>query len=352
MILNRYLLREITLPFVAITGGLAFIFASYTISRYLADAAQGRIAAGAVLELIGLRVIIALELLLPVGLYLGLIFGLGRLYRDNEMAVLQASGLSRWQMLWPLLRLIVLVALLVGMLALFARPWAYAQVYQLEAEAEARLDLAQIDAGRFQGGPDGGLVIYSQQTLAKIPKLHNAFATQMQDGQRIIIVASSVTQQAVPDHPPTLIFHDGHIYYLEPGGSHDLVLQFAELRWQRELPSEVVGYKRKAATTLQLLQSSSNNDAAERQWRLSRPFAAVFLALLGIAFARSSPRRGRAGNAFAAVLIFLFYYNLTGLARTWVENGDLPVMPGIYWVDALVAVLVWWLLFRPGQRHY
>ncbi|MDN5862509.1 MAG: LPS export ABC transporter permease LptF, partial [Salinisphaera sp.] len=300
----------------------------------------------------GLRAIVSLELLLPLGLYLGLIFGLGRLYRDSEMAVLQASGLSRRQMLWPLLRLIVLTAILVGLLSVFVRPWAYGQIYRLEASAQAQLDLAFVEAGRFQGTPRGSLVVYSQQALTEVPALHETFATWVNDGERVIVVAERVTQQPRPGHPPSLVFHNGRAYRLDPQGSGDLMLRFQTLRWDREPSREVIGYKRKAASTLALMDSADNDDASERQWRLSRPLATIFLGLLGIAFARSSPRRGRAGNAFAAVVLFLLYYNLAELARTWVDNGSLPVIPGIYWVDALMGLLACWLLFRPGMRHY
>ena len=82
------------------------------------------------------------------------------------------------------------------------------------------------------------------------------------------------------------------------------------------------------------------SDVAELQWRLSRPLATLLLALIAVPLARSSPRQGRNEKIFTAALIFALYYNLSGLARTWVEQGTVGSFPGIWWLHFLLSVLV------------
>lgn len=340
------------MPFLAITAGLVFIFASYTSADYLADAAQGRFAVDTVLQLVGLKIVIALEVLLPIGLYLALIFGLGRLYRDREMIALQAGGLTRARMLTPLVRISVLIALIVGAISLFGRPWAYGRIYALETTAEAQMNIASIQPGRFRTSGDGRLAVLAQGVHPDEHRLEGVFVTLDEGGHRLVIRAKRMTQTPQPDGPPVLTFHEGRFYRLDKTGRADQTLHFGSLVWRPEASEEVVGYKRKAAPTRQLLTSTDTDDIAERQWRLSRPLATVFLALLGIGFARSSPRRGRFGNAFAAAVTFALYYNTASIARTWVEHGSVPPLPGIYWLDALVGLLALALLFRPRLLHY
>lgn len=372
VITDRYLIREISLPFVAITLGLIALFASYSATVYLADAASGQLPTDIVLKLIGLKVLIALEVLLPLGFYLGIIFGLGRLYTDQEMTALQAGGLSRAAMMRPLLWITLLMAIIAGLLAIFGRPWAYSQVYALEISAQQQIDITQLDTGRFQSTGDGKFVLYAQDVVKHPKALQDAADTESdsrigntlgnifvalddpsgQGSDRIIIRAQRLTQIPQKDAPPTLKFHEGRLYRLDRNGAGDEILHFGTFTWVARASDRVVGYKRKAASSRSLLSATDTDDIAERQWRFSRPLATVFLGILGMAFARSSPRRGRSVNSFAAAVGFALYYNLAGIARTWVEQGDVPLVPGIYWVDALIGALALVLLFRPGIRFY
>ena len=54
----------------------------------LGDIARGRVPAAMMLSQLGLQVIRYLPLILPLGLMLGLLLAVGRLYRDAEMPVL------------------------------------------------------------------------------------------------------------------------------------------------------------------------------------------------------------------------------------------------------------------------
>ena len=55
---------------------------------------------------------------------------------------------------------------------------------------------------------------------------------------------------------------------------------------------------------------------------------------------------------FAAAVCFALYYNLAGIARNWVEQASVPALPGIYWVDGLVALLLAVLWWGPRRTAY
>ena len=94
MIISRYLMKEIFSALLAVTLVLLLIFLSNQLVRYLSYAASGKIAANIVLQLLGFEIPYLLALLLPLGLYLGIILAYGRLYVDSEMPVLNACGLG------------------------------------------------------------------------------------------------------------------------------------------------------------------------------------------------------------------------------------------------------------------
>lgn len=346
MISDRYLLRAVFWPCLAITTGLATIFASYSITRYLAEAAESQQALGSLAQMIGLRVLVSLEVLLPLGLYLGLIFGLGRLYADNEMTAWQAGGLSFARLLRPLLAFTLVITMLVGALSSFGRPWAYGQLYRLEAAAVQQLDMTLVTPRRFF--TSGDAVIYARGKSDDGQRLDGVFARFNDDDQRVMIRAAHLRRTTDETGAPTLAFTDGHLYRLGAAGESDSILSFKHLQWHLQLSRRVVGYKRKAASSRQLLSATDADDIAERQWRFSRPLATVFLALLAITFARAASKRSRAASTVAATVSFALYYGVASIARSWVEQGVVPVVPGVYWVDALVGLLACGLLF--GRR--
>jgi len=118
-----------------------------------------------------------------------------------------------------------------------------------------------------------------------------------------------------------------------------------------------VGYKTKAESTLDLSDSNNPVDLAEFQWRLSTPLSTLLLALLAVPLSRSRPRQGKYAKMLGAVLIYAVYYNLMGMARTWVEQQRVAAQPGIWWVPMVLAVLILvffipWSWLRPRRHHH
>ena len=50
------------------------------------------------------------------------------------------------------------------------------------------------------------------------------------------------------------------------------------------------------------------------------------------------------------MLAYAAYYNLKAMAKTWVERGIVGPVPGLWWVDVLLGVVVLLLLWRPWPQ--
>ena len=74
------------------------------------------------------------------------------------------------------------------------------------------------------------------------------------------------------------------------------------------------------------------------------PLSVVLLSLLAVPLGRTSPRQGKYGRLFIAVLAYLVYSNLLGIANTWVTRGLVPTAIGMWWVHVLLltGVVVLW----------
>lgn len=345
LLIERYILKEVCRPLVALLAVLTFIFASYTASRYLNDAADGVIGLGTVLRITGYRVLIALEILAPVGLYVAVVLGLGRLYHDQEMTVIAASGVNPLRVYGAVALLAVPAAVAVALLSAYGRPWAYAQTYALEARQANDLDLTRLLAGRFNVNADSGRMILAERIDLAEGRLHDVLIYSG-SGARGHLVRAREAWLADPDPThPVLELRDGISYSLKQRGADDQTLRFGQLTLHLEPVAAAVEYKRKATTTAMLGTATALPERAELQWRLSRGPTALLLALLAVSLSRIPPRSGQFSNLLPVTAVFAAVYYTGGMLRNLIENGSLPPAPGMWWIPLLMtaaAVLVMW----------
>ncbi len=328
---------------------LLVIFAAFSSAAYLADAAQGLLPLATVGQLILLKTLITLDVLLPSSLYLAVVVGLGRLYTDAEMTALNASCVSELRILRPVLQLSLLVAVLVGVLSLHTRPWAYRMIYNLEAQALAELDISRLEAGRFYKLGKTNEVLFAERIDRKLKRMEGVFLRRLSGtSTRVIYAREAYLPSAGLDANPNMIFKNGYGYALDRKGGQDLTLKFKTLILHLAGADPTNrGYKRKAEPSMRLSQSTSPGDIAEFQWRLSMPVVTLLLGLMGVPLSRTPPRQGRFAKLLTAVLVFAIYYNLLNIAKSWVDQGRVEILPGLWWVHILPLALLLGLIMQP-----
>jgi len=349
MIIDRYIMREIIKPTLAVCGILVFIFGCYMATRFLADALVGQLPGTTVIVLILLRIAIALEVLLPTTLYLSVVVALGRLYKDSEMTALSACGVSMGRILRPVFVTAVMIGIIVAGLSLFIRPWAYDKYYRLKAHAEANFDLRRMNDGTFYETESGARVIYAEKVDQQRDEARRVFIRTQRDDALQVIFAGKANQSTDPvSGKQIVVFTDGTLYEFSRMGEAGRVVQFEQSAIPIEAKNELrLKYRVKSVSTGTLARSDDSQEIAEFQWRLSTPLATVLLAMLGVPLSRSSPRRGKYAKVTTAVVIFAVYYNLSALTKKWVEKGILDTIPGIWWMQLLLAGLLLVLLWPP-----
>lgn len=334
---------------------LVVIFATMSSAELLGEASAGLVPVDIVIALVLLQTLNALGLLLPTALYFSVVVALGRLYTDSEMTALSASGVSELRVLRAVFRVSLIVAILAGILAIYTRPWAYQTSYVLEAKAAASLDFSKLKAGEFYEFTRSNIIIFAQGINRKDNRLQNVFLQQNQgDKTQVISAKQAYFAPATWTSASALVFSEGFAYVLDRRGKKDMIIKFGTLRLVRDDDddddSTKIGYKRKAEPTKNLARSDQPKDIAEFQWRLSTPLATMLLGLLGVPLSRSAPGQGRYARLFIAVIVYAIYFNLAGMAKTLVEQGQVGALPGVWWAHALPIVLLLILLLRPMQR--
>jgi lipopolysaccharide export system permease protein len=329
------------------------VFTGYSFAVKLSQAAAVALPLPVVVQLIGLNSLIAMEVLLPTALYLSIISTLSRFYRDSEMTAMNSAGFSEGRLIRTVVIPALVVAILVGTVSLYARPWAYRQSYQIEADAQAEFDIRKIEPGTFVEMQDAQYVLFARGVDQRSGTLSEVFVqTTTGAGTKVQVIYAHEAYM-----PPVNLgearnfeFRDGYSYVLDPQSTRDTTLKFKQLSIPIPGIEKDTSYRRKAESTRTLAQSDASKDIAEYQWRLSTPLATLVLALVAIPLSRSTPRQGRHTSFILAITMYTGLFILTSAARNWVADGKIPANPGIWAVYALPLLLFAVLMWAPRLK--
>jgi lipopolysaccharide export system permease protein len=350
-IFNRYLLKEVIGGWLAVTVVLTLVLVSTKLVRYLAEAAEGDIAGEVIFRLLGLQMVRYLVLVVPFALALGVVLGLGRLYRDNEMVVMSACGVGPARIYKPLMTVGALVAVGLAWFSLQIVPEVQGMSNRLMATAQQQADLTVFGAGRFNELHSGQLTFYAERLSDDRNRMENVFIVfrdqdEPDNTPQMLTARSAHRVLDEKTGEDFLVLVDGYRYEGRPGQADYRVMHFGKYGVRVELPNITdVAELREAVPTRQLLNSGDPLDIAELQWRLVLPVSVIVLLLLAVPLCKSSPRQGRYGRLAVAVLLFVIYYNLLATAKAWVGRGVIQPIIGLWWVP-LIPVLLTIVLLR------
>src|SRR5271156_5236496 len=181
-------------PFLVTLGMLSALFASYSAASFLADAVNGLLPTDMIAILIGLKLLIAFEVLIPISLYISVVLAFGRLYSDSEFTAMFALGMTPRRVMGIVAMLAGSLALLVTVLSLAVRPWAYQRSHELSQRAETLLDVDYMEAGTFYLGDHGNRGIFVEHRVGPNTPAQNIFVRTMHENHPRIIYAQAAHQ--------------------------------------------------------------------------------------------------------------------------------------------------------------
>ncbi len=345
-ILDRYLLKELAFGTLGSAALLLVVTVGGTLSDVLSKVAAGRYPASVMFPVLGLRVLDALSALLPVALFLGVLLGLARLYRDSEMHVLSSSGMGPAGLLRPALLLATPTLLVVGAIALWLGPWSAAASQALVDNANRSVIAAGLEAGRFTELPGGNGVIYTQALSPDGQRLTRVFVASekahTQGAPEVDLVTAARGRMFVDPGSGDrfLVLRDGHRYSGVLGQDDWRLLDYRRNDVSLASINADAGNAGAGSpheqNTLALLRSRAPADRAELAWRIVAPLSVLVLALLALPLARQNPREPFYGRLLLAVLAYLVFANALGIGRAEIMSGK----RGGIWLMALVLLAV------------
>lgn len=357
LIIFRYLSKQMLQVMLAVTFVVLLIIMSGRFVNYLAQAATGTLKADFLFAIIGYRIPEFLVMILPLGLFLGILLAYGRLYVDNEMTVLSACGLSRNQLLGMTMVPAVGVMLLVALLSLVIAPLGIKKVERIFAEQDSLTEFDTLVSGRFQKF-GRQRVTYAEELTDDHQQMNKVFIANRNVnsnnlGAMTLLLAEKARMEvnAGAGGQRYLILDDGYRYDLTPGALPLREIEFGHygLRMEEHRPRKEIS-KEQALPTMNLMDYDAPGHRAELQWRISLPLLIPVVVLMALPLSRVNPRQGRYIKLLPGILLYLLYLALLMSGRGAIEDGRLPPDIGLWPVHALFLLIALTLyLVEPGK---
>lgn len=215
-----YVFRQAMGPLLAILGALAAI-AILTQGLNQLDLIVTNRNAGLAFAWVTLLALPQLiSLILPMAVFIAVVYALNRMQSESEIAVLYGAGVSRQRIAGPIIQLAIIAALAHLTINVIVQPWAFAQ--RREVLYSLRTDIASslIEEGSFTF-PAEGLTLYAR-SRGSGGELRDLL---INDGRPELPITYTARAGAIvtSDGVPAIVMRDGQIQRQNASGEVDVL---------------------------------------------------------------------------------------------------------------------------------
>jgi lipopolysaccharide export system permease protein len=350
--LDRYLFRQVALPFGAILFCLtAVVWLTQVLQRMDLIVEDG----GSLLAFLRVTVLLIPSLLaaiIPFALVCGVLYGLNVLATDNELPVMGAAGASRVRIARPILFLSLIASAGVLAINLDLQPRSYKALKQTVQDVRSDIARSLIRAGTFTQVTDGimvyaeevrpgdqyvGLLIHDSRNPAETRTItaSNALFRMTADGPRLLLLRGTA-QRASPltGEVEVAPFMEGS-------------LSLATFEQDGTAPERAIEASERTLTELWNPDLSKSYDAllagsfaAEGHARLATSLYPVAFALIAAAVLLPAPiaRRGQASRVALAIVLALGARTLGYLVQA--AAAEAPRLNPVQYAVPILAIIM------------
>ncbi|MET0267808.1 MAG: LPS export ABC transporter permease LptF [Duganella sp.] len=342
MIFQRALRREMAMAAGASFTVLFSVCVTWTLIRILGNAAGGKVASGDVLALILFATVNYLPTLLMLTSFISVLMVVTRSYRDSEMVVWFASGLSLTRWLSPVLSFGIPMMLLTAALSFVAAPWAKQKSEQYVERFSKREDLQKVSPGQFRESTSANRIFFVEGVAGDASVVQNVFVNTQDSRGTAVIVAREGVITTGDKGERYLVLKNGRRYQGMPGQSDFQTMEFETYSMRVTSQAQELDTSNDSDTkpTAELLSDTSTPGRAELLSRIASPLTCLLLVLLAVPLGFVNPRAGSSANLIIALLLFFSYTNLLKTVEAAVRKGQVSFALGWWPLHLLTALII------------
>jgi len=346
--ISAYVFRQALGPLLAILGALAAIAILTQGLNQLDIIVTNRRAGFAFAWVTILALPQLISLILPMAVFIAVVYALNRMHSESEIAVLYGAGVSRQRLARPILQLATLAAIAHLVINVIVQPWAFEERRKVFYDLRTDIASSLIEEGSFTY-PAEGLTLYARSRGGG-GELRDLLINDGRTEPGITYTARAGAIVTI-DGAPAIVMRDGQVQRETEEGSVD-VLDFDRyvLKFEGVFEEPDLFFLKASDRTLFDLvfpdktshydQRNVNEFLAEAHGRLAAPLlniALAMVALVGVLMGEFS-RRGYGRRIMWASIIALVI-RLAALV-TQASAADEPQLNAIQYALPIGVIVV------------
>jgi lipopolysaccharide export system permease protein len=364
--INRYILREISLPFFMILFILTFALLMGKILQLMDLMINKGVSLIAIMKLISYLMPSFLIITIPISFLIAILIGLGRLSGDNEITIMKSSGISLFQLLRPIASASLLAFLITALMGFFLVPqgnFATKTLLYEIAKQKASIGIKE----KVFNSDFAGLVLYAGSIPAHGNYMENLF----------------ISDSRISDEPITIIAKRGYLVSnpksmtvtlrLENGSSHTMdsdfrvfkKMDFTTYDISLDVSTPIARAKSalekdgKEMTLTELIQTMRDRNVKEKRLRelaielhnkFTIPFSCFIFCILGIPLGIVKERSGKSRGFVIGLVIVVIYYVLLLGGESLAETGRLAPIIGS-WAPNVILGSIGIIMFNMAAQE-
>jgi lipopolysaccharide export system permease protein len=346
--ISAYVFRQALGPLLAILGALAAIAILTQGLNQLDIIITNRRAGFAFAWVTILALPQLISLILPMAVFIAVVYALNRMHSESEIAVLYGAGVSRQRLARPILQLATLAAVVHLAINVVVQPWAFEErrktFYALRTDIASSL----VEEGSFTY-PAEGLTLYARSRGGG-GELRDLLINDARQDQPITYTARAGAIVTI-DGAPAIVMRDGQVQSQNDEGGVD-VLDFDRymLKFEGVFDEPELFFLKASDRGLYGLffpdltahydQQNVDEFLSEAHARLSAPLLNIALAMIALAgvLVGDFSRRGYGRRIMWAAIIALLV-RLSALLTQAAADDD-PQLNFLQYLIPVIAIIV------------
>jgi lipopolysaccharide export system permease protein len=220
-LIQKYFLRQARTPLLLSLSALS-VLALLTQSLSTLDLiTQNRQTAATFLYITVLALPQLFSIIMPLAVFMAMLYALNRLNMDSELVVAKSSGLSPWQIASPALRIASYALVAHLLINLFVQPYTFRLMRKALLDVRTDIAARMVHAGEFTT-PSSGLTIYASEILPTGLMRDVLIYDERSSNTPLTYTALEGQANSSPDGKTHFILYNGNISFLKDTGSMDI----------------------------------------------------------------------------------------------------------------------------------
>jgi len=357
----RYILREISYPFLMILLVLTFVLIMGKLLQLMDMMVNKGVSFFDIFKLFLLLFPSFLIFTIPISLLVSILIGLGRLSADNEITIFKASGISLYQLLCPILFFSLLAFILTTISTFFLVPQSKYATRHLLFDIAKKKASAGIREKVFNGDFKG-ILLYANSIPVSGDFMEGVLISDMRLTEEPSTIIAKKAYLVSDPNSMTVTLR------LESGSSHIVDTKLKNYRKMDfrlydvnlnldSLTAEANKIKTKMNIELtipEIVQKLRIRDLDEKEMRelavelhknMALPVSCIVMGILGISLGIRSHRAVKARGFTMGLIIVLIYYFFLLSGETLVETKKLSPVIGMWTANIIFGIVGIYLLW-------